>query len=171
MPLIENGRLIEDRYVVPADEDALPDGVPLLIPAERFLKEAEALKGRQAPVAVLWPNNRRIEEIEPYLGQLSLIALQFPSFRDGRAYSQARLLRERLGWRGPLRATGNVLRDQFIFMLRAGFDQLDAAKEDDAAHFAEEVGSHSVFYQPTGDGRPSILRARLGRVAAHGTTN
>ncbi len=165
MPLIENGRIVEDRFLRLADEEPVPAEGAVLLPAERFLKEAEALKGRAAPVGVLWPNNRRIEEIEPHLPALALIALHFPIFRDGRAYSQARLLRERFGWRGPLRATGNVLRDQFVFMLRAGFDQLEASKAADAAAFAEEVGSHSIFYQPTGDGRPSVLRARLGRVA------
>ncbi|MBS7537869.1 DUF934 domain-containing protein [Ancylobacter lacus] len=168
MPLIENGRIVEDRFRRLADDEAVPAEGAVLLPAERFLKEAEALKGRAAPVGVLWPNNRRIEEIAPHLPALALVALHFPIFRDGRAYSQARLLRERLGWRGPLRATGNVLRDQFVFMLRAGFDQLEPSKATDAAAFAEEVGSHSVFYQPTGDGRPSILRARLGRVAPAG---
>ena len=60
----------------------------------------------------------------------------FPSFRDGRAYSQARLLRERHGYDGELRATGQVLRDQFVFMLRAGFDAFEVKKESDAEAFA-----------------------------------
>jgi len=163
MPLIENGRIIEDRFVRVSDEDALPEGVPVLIGIDRFLKEAEALKGRQAPVGVIWPNNRPIAEIERYLGQLSLIALNFPIFRDGRAYSQARLLRERLGWKGPLRAVGNVLRDQFLLMQRSGFDQIEAAKEADAQAFDEAVHRYTVFYQPATDERPSLLRQRLGR--------
>lgn len=163
MPLIENGKLIEDRFVRVSDDEALPEGAAVLIGIDRFLKEAEALKGRQAPVGVIWPNNRPISEIAPYLGQLSLIALVFPIFRDGRAYSQARLLRERLGWRGPLRATGNVLRDQFLLMERSGFDQIDAVKEADAKAFDEAVHRYTVFYQPATDERPSLLRQRLGR--------
>ncbi|QFR33515.1 DUF934 domain-containing protein [Ancylobacter sp. TS-1] len=163
MPLIENGHIIEDRFVRVSDEDALPEGVPVLIGVDRFLKEAEALKGRQAPVGVIWPNNRPIAGIAPYLGQLSLIALNFPSFRDGRAYSQARLLRERLGWTGPLRAIGNVLRDQFLLMQRSGFDQVEAVKEADAEAFDEAVHRYTVFYQPATDERPSLLRQRLGR--------
>jgi uncharacterized protein (DUF934 family) len=163
MRLIENGTIIEDRFVRVADDAPLPDGVPVLLSPERFAKEGAALAGRQAPVGIIWPNNRRIEEIEPLLPRLSLIALSFPSFRDGRAYSQARLLRERFQWRGPLRATGGVLRDQFLFLMRAGFDQLEAVKDADAAAFAEAMKTYSVFYQPTGDGRPSLLRTRLGR--------
>jgi len=163
MPLIENGHIIEDRFVRVSDEDALPEGVPVLVGVDRFLKEAEALKGRQAPVGVIWPNNRPIAGIAPYLGQLSLIALNFPSFRDGRAYSQARLLRERLGWTGSLRAIGNVLRDQFLLMQRSGFDQVEAVKEADAEAFDEAVHRYTVFYQPATDERPSLLRQRLGR--------
>ena len=65
----------------------------------------------------------------------------FPTFKDGRAYSQARLLRERYGFRGELRATGQVLRDQFLFLLRAGFDSFEVTKEADAAAFAESVAA------------------------------
>jgi len=166
MPLIENGKPIEDKFVRVSDDEALPEGAAVLIGIDRFLKEAEALKGRQAPVGVIWPNNRPIAEIAPYLSQLSLIALVFPIFRDGRAYSQARLLRERLGWRGPLRATGNVLRDQFLLMERSGFDQIDAVKEADAEAFDEAVHRYTVFYQPATDERPSLLRQRLGRTVS-----
>jgi uncharacterized protein (DUF934 family) len=165
MPLIENGKIVGDSFVRVSDEDALPEGMAVLVGTDRFLKEAEALKARSAPVGVIWPNNRPIAEIEPYLGQLALIALVFPIFRDGRAYSQARLLRERHGWTGPIRATGNVLRDQFLLMERSGFDQIEAVKPADAAAFDEAVHRYTVFYQPATDQRPSLLRQRLGRVA------
>ena len=92
---------------------------------------------------------------------MALVALAFPSFRDGRAYSQARQLRERYGFRGELRATGDVLRDQFLFLIRAGFDSLEVKKDADAAAFAEAVGRYSVFYQPSADGRASMARQRL----------
>jgi len=170
MQLIENGHPIEDRFTRVPAEEALPEGVPVLISADRFFSEAEALKSRQAPVGVIWPNNRPIGELEPYLGQISLVALVFPTFRDGRAYSQARLLRERIGWEGHIRATGNVLRDQFLLMARSGFDQIEPTKEADAAHFDEAMDSYTVFYQPTADGRPSLLRERLGRVAISETS-
>ncbi|WP_425105591.1 DUF934 domain-containing protein [Ancylobacter sp.] len=166
MPLIEKGDIVADAYVRVPDEDALPEGAAVLISIDHFLKEAETLKGRQAPVGVIWPNNRPIAEIEPYLGQLSLIALNFPTFRDGRAYSQARLLRERLGWKGPLRAIGQVLRDQFLLMERSGFDQIDAVKEADAEAFDEATHRYTVFYQPATDQRPSLLRQRLGRTVS-----
>ena len=84
---------------------------------------------------MIWPNNRDVDDLVPYLDRLAVVALVFPTFRDGRAYSQARLLRERYGYRGELRATGQVLRDQFVFMLRAGFDAFEVKKESDAEAF------------------------------------
>src|SRR5919106_1099823 len=80
---------------------------------------------------------------------------------DGRAYSQARLLRERHGYDGELRATGQVLRDQFVFMSRAGFDAFEVKKDADAGAFAETMKRYSVFYQPTGDGRVTALNRRM----------
>ena len=90
-----------------------------------------------------------------------MIALVFPTFKDGRAYSQARLLRERHGFKGELRATGQVLRDQFLFMLRAGFDAFEVKKKSDSEVFAKVAKRYSVFYQPTGDGRITAFRRRL----------
>jgi len=84
-----------------------------------------------------------------------------PKFRDGRAYRQARLLRERYGYRCELRATGDVLRDQFQFLVRAGFDAFEVKKPADARVFAESVARYSVFYQPSADGRSPALRRRL----------
>ena len=166
MQLVRTGRIVADQYVRVLDDAPIPDGVPVIIPAARFLADAAELVRRDAPVGVLWPNNRRIAELAPHLDRLALVALEFPSFKDGRAYSQARLLREQYGYRGELRATGNVLRDQFLFLLRAGFDAFEVAKDADAAAFAEAVTRYSVFYQPAGDRRIPALRARLDHAPA-----
>jgi uncharacterized protein (DUF934 family) len=163
MRLVKAGQVIEDRYVRILDDAPIPEGVPVLVPAERFIADAAEIAGREAASGVLWPNNRRIAELAPHLDRLALVALVFPSFRDGRAYSQARLLREHYGFRGEMRATGDVLRDQFMFLLRAGFDAFEVKKDADAAIFAKEIARHTVFYQPTGDGRVPAPRARLRR--------
>ena len=93
------------------------------------------------------------------------LALVFPAYKDGRAYSQARLLRERYRFRGELRATGQVLRDQFLFLVRAGFDSFEVLKSADALAFEEATRRYSVFFQPTGDGRMTVARVRSGREA------
>ena len=161
MPLVKGSRLVEDDYVRVLDEEPIPDGVPVIVPGKRFLADAAELSRREAPLGVLWPNDRRVAELEPWLNRLALVALVFPKFRDGRAYSQARLLRERYGFRGELRATGDVLRDQFQFLLRAGFDSFEVKKPADALVFAKAAARYSVFYQPSADGGAPVLRRRL----------
>ena len=166
MPLVENGRIVEDRYLRVDDDAPLPERVPVIVSAKRFFADADVLTRRDGSLGVLWPNDRRVAELQPWLGHLALIALNFPKFRDGRAYSQARLLREQYGFGGTLRATGDVLRDQFMFLVRAGFDSFEVKKPADARAFAESVARYSVFYQPTADGRVPALRRRVKKVPA-----
>jgi uncharacterized protein (DUF934 family) len=161
MPLVKNGKISTDAVVHVADDAPLPDDGAVLISAARFLEDPQTLLRRPGKTGVIWPNNRDLDDLVPYLDRLAMVALVFPSFRDGRAYSQARLLRERHGYKGELRATGQVLRDQFMFMLRAGFDAFDVKKESDAEAFTNTAKHYSVFYQPTGDGRATALHQRM----------
>lgn len=161
MPLVKDGKIVDDELVHLADEAPLPDNSSVLVSAARFLQDPQTLLQCRGRTGVIWPNNRDLDDLVPYLDRLAVVALQFPSFRDGRAYSQARLLRERHAYRGELRATGQVLRDQFVFMLRAGFDAFEVTKKSDAEAFAQTVARYSVFYQPTGDGRLAAARRRL----------
>jgi uncharacterized protein (DUF934 family) len=161
MPLVKGGKIADDPFVPVADGAELPAEGCVLVSAARLLEDPEALLKRGARVGVIWPNSRDVDDLVPYLDRLAAVALVFPTFRDGRAYSQARLLRERYSYRGELRATGQVLRDQFVFMLRAGFDAFDVKKQADAEAFAQTVQRYSVFYQPTGDGRLTALHRRM----------
>jgi uncharacterized protein (DUF934 family) len=148
-------------FVQIADGAEVPGDGAILVPAARFLEDPEAMLRHAGKLGVIWPNNRNLDDLVPYLDRLAAVALVFPSFRDGRAYSQARLLRERHGYDGELRATGQVLRDQFVFMSRAGFDAFEVKKDADADAFAETMKRYSVFYQPTGDGRVTALNRRM----------
>ncbi len=165
MPLVKAGQLVEDRFVRVADGEPVPDQGAVIVSADRFLADAVDLAQREDPVGVIWPNNRNLAELEPHLPTLALVALVFPAYKDGRAYSQARLLRERYRFRGELRATGQVLRDQFLFLVRAGFDAFEVVKPADALAFEEATRRYSVFFQPTGDGRITVARVRSGREA------
>src|SRR5436305_2299170 len=167
MPLVKAGHIIEDRFVRVLDEAPVPEGIAVILPATRLLADAGELVLRQAPTGVIWPNERKVAELAPYLDWLALVALVFPNFRDGRAYSQARILRERYHFRGELRATGQILRDQCLFLQRAGFDAFELTKAADAPAFVAAVQRYSVFYQPAADGRASTLTARLARVPQH----
>jgi uncharacterized protein (DUF934 family) len=161
MPLVKSGKIAGDEFVHVADDAEIPGDGAILVSAARLLEDAEGLSRRAGRTGVIWPNNRDVDDLVPRLGRLAVVALVFPTFRDGRAYSQARLLRERHFYRGELRATGQVLRDQFMFMLRAGFDSFEVKKQSDAEAFANTVKRYSVFYQPTGDGRITALHRRM----------
>jgi uncharacterized protein (DUF934 family) len=163
MPLVENGQIVQDRYHYLGNDEPIPERVPVIVSAQRFLADTDGLIRRDGSLGVLWPNDRRIAELAPWLGHLALVALQFPKFRDGRAYSQARLLRETYGFRGTLRATGDVLRDQFHFLIRAGFDSFEVKKATDASAFGQAASRYSVVYQPSADGRVPALRKRVQR--------
>jgi uncharacterized protein (DUF934 family) len=169
MPLVKNGKIVDDAYVRILDDAAIPDDGAVLVPAARLLADAGEFVQRSGPTGVLWPNDRDISELAPYLDRIAMVALVFPKFQDGRAYSQARILRERHRFRGELRAMGQILRDQFLFLFRAGFDSFEVLKPADAAAFAETLGRYSVFYQPATDGRQPALRRRLAKPVAAST--
>lgn len=162
MPLIKNGAVAADTFVRVTDDIELPAG-DVLVGAERYLRAPQDFARHAGRVGIIWPNNRRIDELTPHVAQLALIALVFPKYRDGRAYSQARILREQYGFKGELRATGEILRDQFLFFIRSGFDSLEVKKESDAHAFADVLDRYSVFYQPATDGRIGALRGRVMR--------
>ena len=117
--------------------------------------------------AVLLANTDPVEDLAPHLGRLRLIVLDFPKFSDGRAYSQARLLR-RMGYRGELRATGGVLQDQVAFMLRCGFDSFESEQQGFGEALARARTLFSVVYQPAEDDQvpASLRRLAHGNVAA-----
>lgn len=166
MPLVKNGQIVADDFVAIADDAELPADGAVLVSASRFLTEAETLTKSNRQLGVVWPNNRDVVELKPWLDRLALIALVYPTYKDGRAHSQARRLREIYGYRGELRATGQVLRDQFTFLLRNGFDAFDVKKDADARAFGEATQRYTEFYQPTGDGHLSALQLRRKRQTA-----
>jgi uncharacterized protein (DUF934 family) len=169
MPLVKNAQIVADEFVTVADDAELPAEGAVLLSATRFLADAGTLTNSNRALGVAWPNSRDVAELKPWLDRLALITLVFPTFRDGRAHSQARRLREIYGYRGELRATGQVLRDQFTFLVRNGFDSFDAKKESDAHAFREATHRYTEFYQPTGDGHLSALQLRKQRHKAAAT--
>jgi uncharacterized protein (DUF934 family) len=95
-----------------------------------------------------------------------VVALEFPKFSDGRAFSYARLLRERYGYQGEVRAVGEVLRDLLLYMHRCGFNAYQVDRDDAGERWQAALEEMSVWYQPTADGRPFALRQRARAGAA-----
>lgn len=162
MSLLKNGQIVgEDAFQPVADDAAIPASGAVLISYARWQAEKEQLSGRNSPLGISLPNNLDVLDFGTDAERFDLIVLSFPKFSDGRAYSQARLLRERFNYKGELRATGHMLQDQLWHMQRSGFDAFEIPREDAAEAFAKASKSFSHVYQPTNDGRVSALKQRL----------
>ena len=164
MQLIKNGAFVEDQFVTVGDDEALPEGAAI-VSLERWQAERVTLRARNTPIGVRLKSGQEPSVIVDDLDKLAVVALEFPAYRNGRAYSYARLLRERHGYKGEVRAVGNVLRDQFQFMIRCGFDALEVADNITPEIFAECAGFFTAFYQPAADGKDTVLSLRQ-RLAA-----
>ncbi len=163
MPLLEHGRPVPDPWIVVADDAPLPEGSPALVTFARLLAEVPALAGRNARLGMALPNDADPAVLAPLLDCLSLVALRFPKPRDGRAFSQARALRERHGFAGEIRATGHVLPDQHAFLLRCGVTSVEIPDGADPADWERALHVIPLAYQPAvaGDAAPLGLLRRL----------
>lgn len=158
--LIRNGALAADEFLELADDEPLPPGKPVLVSLSRWRTEREALERHGAKLGVRLRSDEPPELIAEDLASLSLVALEFPKFRDGRAYSYARLLRERYGFTGELRAVGEVLLEQLHFMMRVGFDAFEIQDPDPLGAYRAAADDFTVWYQPTGDARRTARELR-----------
>jgi len=157
--LIKDGQLIEDTWVLIEDTEAdtLPEG-KVIIPFTLWEKQKATLKGRTG-LGIWLDSHDEPEGIASELEIFDLIAVNFPKFADGRGYSIAHILKDQLGFKGELRAIGDVLPDQLHFMRRCGFNSFalrDDKKVDQALHC---INSLSNAYQAAADeSRPLFLR-------------
>jgi phosphoadenosine phosphosulfate reductase len=140
----------DDEWLrVPADAELPSAGEPALVAATTFLRDTERLLGHCGPLGVEIGAGESAKALAPYLWRLSLVAVAFPMFHDGRGYSTARLLRERYDFKGELRAVGDVLSDQIPLMLRCGFDSFEVRHGPTrAALSAGRLPAMRRFYQP-----------------------
>ncbi len=171
MALIRDGRLIEDSWVRVDDDAALPAGVPVIVGLARWQSARDELLSLGQKLGISLDNDQPPGHLADDIERFDLIVLDFPKFTDGRASSQARLLRERLGFTGAIRATGQVLSDQLSFMLRCGFDEFEMADHDAVASWARATHEISVRYQPAADGRDWASNLRHRRPAAAARTD
>ena len=161
MALYKNGSFVEDAWrLIREGEDAPPAG-HVILPLDWWLSERDAFVGSNAAIGVQIEPGADFAPLIPDLPRLSLVALTFPKFTDGRNFSVARLLRERYGFRGELRAVGEVLWDQMQAMIRCGFD---AFQVEDAATLAALHQGRAFklqrFYQQPAVGGPTAAHAR-----------
>jgi uncharacterized protein (DUF934 family) len=161
--LIRDGAFAEDDFVTVADDAPLPHAGGAIVSLARFLAERETLLARNAPIGVWLQAAQSPELLGADVNRLSLIVLEFPKFRDGRAFSWARMLRTRLGFTGEIRAAGDFLYDQINYQRRVGFTAWCVPDHFTIAQFQRALHEMSNVYQPSSDGRRTIRDLRALR--------
>ena len=164
MALIKDRKLAADNWLL-LDKDAdgasvrVPESGDVIVPLAAWKASREALIAR-GRVGVWLGGDDEPAEIAEDLGHLSVIAVRFPSFTDGRGYSIARILRERYGWRGELRAIGDIQRDQAFYLARSGFDALALREGEDVDTVLTAFNDFSERYQTAVDQPYPLFRRR-----------
>ncbi|TLX54447.1 oxidoreductase [Stutzerimonas nosocomialis] len=137
-----------DPWILIREKQPETDGAFILPVAQWQARQHHNVfvEGQRSPDGVLLQPDDEPEALQPWLSVLPMIAIDFPSFRDGRGYSQAYLLRVRLGWKGELRAVGDVLRDQLAHMRHCGFDAFAIREDKSAEEALKGLAGMSVLY-------------------------
>jgi uncharacterized protein (DUF934 family) len=146
MPLLRNNAFVVDTWNHLGLEDKLPDGGNAVLPFQRLKNEWESLAKFPGQLGVLLNNSDSAGELEHFLPHLALVILPFPAFTDGRAYSIARQIRL-AGYRAELRATGNLLPDQFQYMQQVGFTSFDVTDRFPLSMWQSAAKQMSLAYQ------------------------
>ncbi|MDG2522553.1 DUF934 domain-containing protein [Caulobacter segnis] len=151
---------LDNEFVHVADEDDAPNVDAVILSFTRFQAEGEALLAAGRKVGVRLESDQAVEDLAYDLPRLSVVALAFPKFRDGRAFTSARLLRERLGFTGEVRAVGDVFREQAGFMVRCGFDAFEPSDGSTAQEWGTAAGRFRHVYQRAADDRAPAFEER-----------
>ena len=153
--------LAEDPFTAVGDDQAIPPG-DVIVSLARFQAEGEGLLSEGRQVGVRLESDEEVEALAYDLPQIALVCLAFPKFADGRAYTSARLLRERFHFKGEVRAVGDVLREQAGAMVRCGFDAFEPADGSSLEDWRRASQRFRHVYQRASDGRSPAFEARGG---------
>ena len=160
--VFRNGAFEPDDFRTLADDEPLPETGGVIVSFDRAL--AGGLPFNSHPVGVLIRPGDDVTRLGEDIHRFAVVAVAFPVFTDGRGYSTARLARERLGYRGEVRAVGNVLLDQIPLMRRCGIDTFVVAHEPTRRRLESgNTAEVSVYLQPIGQDEA----AKAGRLWAH----
>jgi uncharacterized protein (DUF934 family) len=160
MPLVKAGKIVEDPFMMVGPDDEVPAKGGIIVDVERFQAEKDALFARDGELGVRLEPGQSPNLIKDDIGRLAVVAIAFPAFVDGRGYSYARLLRDRFGFKGEVRAVGDVLCEQLHFLARSGFDAFEIASANAAGEWKVAIEEITTWYQATGDGRKTVSQLR-----------
>jgi uncharacterized protein (DUF934 family) len=154
----------DDALTAVDDDQPVPKG-DVLVSLAVLQRERALLVGQDRTLGVSMGPTDEPESLIVDLPRLSVVALTFPKWRDGRAFSAARVLRERLGFKGELRAVGDVLVDMCVPLVRCGFDAFAPADSSVPEQWTAAAARFRHVYQRAADGRPPAFAERIGELA------
>jgi uncharacterized protein (DUF934 family) len=157
--IIKDGAIVADAWAHVADDQPLPEG-PSTVSLPRWQDGQEVLIEHGAPLGLRLGAADAVDSLADQLGAFELIVLDMAAFTDGRVFSQARLLRERFGYRGELRARGDFIRDQMFFLSRVGVNAFEFPEGTDINDKLKAFGEFSVTYQAAHDDPRPLYRRR-----------
>lgn len=152
--LIKDGQRQDDLWTLIDDDAPLPAEGPVILPLALYQAQKAEWGASDRDLGVWLNDEQMAEDVTDSLDNLALIALRFPKFADGRGFSKARLLRERYGYSGELRAIGDFLPDQVFYMGRCGINAFACRTEDEASIALALLAPFSVRYQGGTDSTP-----------------
>lgn len=161
--IIKHNQIVDETWhLLPKETsfDELTNCDDYIVPLQMWRDHAHVLKARDGGLGVWLDSDEQAEEIGDDVQHFQVIALNFPAFTDGRSYSNARLLRDRYGFKGELRAIGDVLRDQLFYMARCGFDAFAVRADKDPEDALLGLQDFSVSYQAATDEPLPLFRRR-----------
>ena len=167
MPLLKGGKIVDDPWIKVDGESEPPHDGPVILTLDHWQRNSSDLLRRNTPLGILLRSDQPPTLVAEWLDRCGVVALDFPKFTDGRAYSYARMLRQRFGYAGEVRAVGVVLRDQLLFMHRCGFDAFEMQSERAEDDWRAAVNEIGVVYQPAVAGTEPVMRLRQSRDAAN----
>lgn len=161
MHLIKSGQIIADSTQHLDDETGIPAAGVFTVSFNRWSEHKDDLLAQAAGrIGIRINGDDPLETLQPDLAHFALIALEFPAFTDGRCFSFARSLRERMGYGGEIRAVGDFLRDQVHYLSRVGFDAFEYADLNAAEQALSALTEFSVHYQVSSD-QDKVVRHQL----------
>ena len=158
--LLKDNKIIEDSWrIVDESVEHLPSG-NVLLSIEQCQKFSEKFSEQDGHIGLWLDGNADIDNIIDFVQQMSLVAVKFPKFADGRGFSTARLLRERYNYQGELRAIGEFIRDQLYLLQRCGFNAFQFANDQDLIEAGKSLNDFSEAYQVSADQKQPLFRRR-----------
>ena len=146
--------IVEDNWVFMDPESVLTEGADNMVVPKDRLQEAFNLKRKN--IGVFLNSSDPVDDIADVIMLISMVVIDFPSFTDGRGFSTARRLRDRLNFSGEIRAVGHVIRDQFSHLVRCGFDAVEICRKSDIDGWNTVISRFNIAYQPAFDNRPWV---------------